>query len=261
MHPCPIRQAVVLCAGRGTRLGELGKKLPKAMLPVAGRALIAHIVEKLLTTAGFTQVVLVVGHRGEPVKQLFEDEPRVKIALQSSQDGTAHALLAAAHLLDDRFLLTYGDLWVARQDYRGLREAAETDGCSRMAMNHTERPRGAAIYLEGGRIVRVVEKPAWNGRIDTMWNAAGLYVLNKHILSDCGAIPRSSRGEFELTMAIQRAIDRGSRFVPYTLWEAQVDIGVPERYQALCASLRGISASTSPDSVANRITQPTRLEG
>ena len=251
-----VRQAVVLCAGRATRLGELARHGPKPMLPVAGRPLIEHIVTKLLGAGGFEQIVLVVGADAKFFESLFGDEPRVQFAHQTTPRGTADALLSASALLAGRFLVTYGDLWVATDDYGRLRESAESDGQPRLAVNRTDRPTGAAVYLEEERIIRIVEKPIWDGQADTCWNAAGMYVLDRDLLHDCRAVSPSPRGELELTCAIQRTIDRGTPIFRYIMSQAQIDIGVPERYHALCAELSKASSSSETVSAERRIARP-----
>lgn len=245
-----VREAVVLCAGRGSRLGDLAVRTPKPMLPIAGQPLIGHIVAKLLDDAGFEDVVLVVGDRGHAFEELFRGEARVRCVRQASPLGTADALLAAAGIVADRFLLTYGDLWVEAGDYRDLRVRAEADGRPWLAVNEAERPRGAAVYLDGDRVTRIVEKPHWPSVPDTRWNASGLYVLESGFLDDCRAVQPSVRGELELTAAIQLSIDGGAAFAPYRMSQPQVDVGVPERYHALCATLSGASDSSSTDSAA-----------
>src|SRR5713226_3053766 len=78
--PCPrdtsmatpdrVRDAVILAAGRGTRMKGLTEELPKPMLPVAGRPLLEHIVETL-RTAGIERLVLITGYRSERIEEHF----------------------------------------------------------------------------------------------------------------------------------------------------------------------------------------------
>lgn len=258
---CELRQAVVLCAGRGRRLGELTQCLPKPMLPVDGRPLVSHIVSKLVDEAGFAEVVLVIGRQGACIGELFQQEPRVQIAHQTQPLGTADALLAATHLLDGHFFLTYGDLWVAAAEYRNLRRCASWNHRLWLAVNSTDRPAGAAVYLQKGRVERIVEKPDWTHEPDTRWNAAGLYVLDRGFLDDCRAVRPSIRGELELSSAIQLAVDRGTEFHGYALADPQVDIGTPERFHTLCATLNNALSTSSVSLADHPKSSPDRAVG
>jgi len=231
-----VGQAVVLCAGRGTRLGELTANQAKSMIPIAGKPLIVHIVDRLLA-AGFSEIILVVGYRGDQLEELFQRNPAIRLARQASPAGTADAVLAAEELLDERFFLAYGDLWFSEADCRNLLAVSRQDQRQWLGVNVMTRPRGAAVYVSGDRVTGIVEKPSWPGDADTHLNACGLYVLSRKIVDDCRRISRSVRGELELTAAIQHAIDRGAVFSPYTLVQPHFDVGVPERYRALCSML------------------------
>ena len=230
-----MAQAVILCAGRGSRLGSVTAGLPKAMVPVLGTPLIVRIVEKL-SAGGFSDFIIVTGTDGHPIRRALRHINGVRFATQPAPLGTADAVRCAEPLLAPRFLLTYGDLWVADEEIRRMKERLESDkwwiGVSRM-----ERPCGAAVYLDGDRVRRMMEKPLWSGEPDTCWNASGLYVLDRGIASDCARVHRSQRRELELADAIQLAIVRGVPVHALLLREAPIDVGVPERYHALCSAL------------------------
>src|SRR5437764_12093367 len=90
-----IGKAVVLAAGRGTRMRELTADLPKPMIEVRGKPVLQHIVEGL-RAAGVGKFLIVVGYRAEAVQNFFGDGSRYKIDIQYTtqvrQDGTGRVV-------------------------------------------------------------------------------------------------------------------------------------------------------------------------
>jgi MurNAc alpha-1-phosphate uridylyltransferase len=108
-------QAVILCGGQSTRLGELARGLPKSLIEVAGRPFIDWQLDRL-QACGFTRVVLCIGYRGDQVRRYVGDG-RQGLAVSYSDEGdaklgTGGALRLACPLLDEEFLLTYGDSYL-----------------------------------------------------------------------------------------------------------------------------------------------------
>ncbi len=106
----------ILAGGLATRLGPLTAKVPKVLLPVAGRPFLAHQLE-LLRQQGFRRVVLCVGHLGEEVRAQFGDGSAWGLRLEYSFDGsvlmgTGGALRRARPLLGECFFVLYGDSYL-----------------------------------------------------------------------------------------------------------------------------------------------------
>ncbi|KAK0349237.1 hypothetical protein LTR94_033973, partial [Friedmanniomyces endolithicus] len=103
-------KAVVLCGGKGTRLGLTDR--PKAMVPVAGRPLLERLVEDV-RDAGFTDIVLLTGHLAEVIEAHFGDGSAFGVRIAHVREGeplgTAGAVRDARHLLTEPFLVLYGD--------------------------------------------------------------------------------------------------------------------------------------------------------
>src|SRR5436309_2714023 len=106
-----IDKAVVLAAGRGTRMRELTAELPKPMIEVRGKPVLQHIVEGL-RDAGVRRFLIVDGYRADAVQNFFGDGSRYKIDIQyttqTTQDGTGRVVdLARNFVHDSPFLLAY----------------------------------------------------------------------------------------------------------------------------------------------------------
>lgn len=104
-------QAVILSAGKGTRFGELTKRVPKSLLPVIGKPILEYTLESL--PLSIKEAFIVIGHLGDRVKNHFGDNFRnIKIKYIENKDlnGTAGALWTAKPFLaKERFLVLNGD--------------------------------------------------------------------------------------------------------------------------------------------------------
>jgi NDP-sugar pyrophosphorylase family protein len=213
-------------------LGSLTDQLPKPMLPITGpygkEPLLKSIIRKL-RAASFEDVVLVVGYRSEVITDYFQGAEGIRFVRQDRPLGTAAALEVALPLLEPYFFLTYGDLVVDENEYRGIRSTAQREGGSWAAVDRREQPVGA-VYIENGRIVRMIEKPQ---TCTTNWNAPGLFVLTGEAAALSSATAPSVRGERELAQMLQMWIDQGNELHPFYVTSDPIDIGVLERYKGV----------------------------
>ncbi len=103
-------QAVILAAGKGTRLRPITYHVPKPMVRVAGKNLLEHNLDKL--PKEIDEIIFVIGYLGEQIKNHFGDEfegRKIKYIRQKELYGTGHALHVCKNLLKDRFLVMMGD--------------------------------------------------------------------------------------------------------------------------------------------------------
>src|SRR6185436_7572740 len=117
-------KAVILAAGKGTRMKELTQELPKPMLEVQGKPILARILEGILA-AGVRDVFIVTGFRAEVVESYFGDgskwQARLAFGRQLVQDGTGKAPEVARDFIGDSpFILTYGDILVPPETYQRM---------------------------------------------------------------------------------------------------------------------------------------------
>src|ERR1700720_383474 len=111
-----IDKAVLLAAGRGTRMRELTADLPKPMIKVRGKPILLHIIEGL-QAAAIKNFLIIVGYHGEAVRNYFGDGTcfglRINYATQALQDGTGRVIdLARGFVGNSAFVLGYGDILV-----------------------------------------------------------------------------------------------------------------------------------------------------
>ncbi len=214
-------QAIVLAAGEGSRMRPLTEKMPKVMLPVAGKPLLEHIILRA-HAAGADRFVLVVGYEAESVRSYFGDGSRLNLRIdyapQAKQLGTGHALMAAESRAEDRFLVLNGDVLA---DVESLRELAQ--GGAAVSAIEVDDPRRYGVFLqENGYFRSVVEKSA--NPPSNLANA-GIYLLERSIFDILRAAHLSERGEYELTDGLNLLAAREKiRIVELKSW---LEIGRP----------------------------------
>ena len=245
-----IETALILAAGRGTRLRPLTDKLPKPLLPLHGKPIIGYIIDGLIL-AGMREIYIVVGYLKEQVQQYIASRlpQTVQFFLisQEKMNGTGGATLLAKDLINAPFVLTYADVLISYAAYkRVVKVATRQDRPTHILLaNPVEDPsRGAAIYFkEKSDIVeKIIEKPL-PGSSSTRWNNAGCYVLFPSIFPDIEATPLSPRGEVEITGTLQNIIARGEqvigcRLAPGEFW---CDVGYPDIYHKLNSSSKWLA--------------------
>ena len=228
---CPLDVALVLAAGRGTRLGRIGAALPKALVPIGGRPAIDYIFE-MLHEASISRAFLVVGYKKEQIISYVEDgsDFGLKIAhiTQPNQKGIADALLQAESFVHEDFLCLLGDTLLAPKD-----------SLKRLVEFHTEQKPAATllvaevkdvtnygiIELEGEQVTRVVEKPRPDNAPSNL-AIVGCYSFSPRIFEAARrTAPNQRTGEIELTDAIQNLIDSGERVCYLNFQGTYIDTG------------------------------------
>ena len=229
-----VNTAVLLAAGRGTRMKSLTEDIPKPMLPVAGRPLLEHILVAL-RGAGIERFVVIVGYQRERIESHFREGGDFDVTIayreQTVQDGTARALLLARDAVGPvPFLLGWGDILTDRGNYpRLLGRFGTGDVDLVLAVNRVEDPcKGAAVYTDReGRITRIVEKPPPRTST-TNWNNAGIAVCVPEVFDYAERVPKSPRGEYEIPDAVSAMIADGKKLVAVELEGPWLDVGTPE---------------------------------
>ncbi len=235
--PDLISQAVILAAGRGTRMGSMTHDIPKPMLPIHGRPMIDHILERL-QKAGIERFLIVIGYHGETIQEHFgkENSVSVEFVRQNPVNGTGSgALLAQDFARRQPFLLTYGDILCDPSEY--LRATSILSGdpstAAVIAVKAVDDPwQGAAVYEESGRITQIIEKPP-KGTSTTRWNSAGFYVFRPVIFEYLARLGPSPRGEYELTSALDSMLLDGLDLRVSPIEGEWRDVGRPEDLAAM----------------------------
>ncbi len=228
-----IQKAVILAAGRGTRMRELTAELPKPMIEVRGKPVLQHIVEGL-HDAGIRHCLIVVGYRADAVRDFFGDGSRFNVAIQykrqTVQDGTGRVVELARDFADNRpFVLAYGDILVDPANYERLVDHLSDDVEAMLTVRRGEDvSKGGAVFLnEEMDLVDLREKPK-PGEPTSPWYNAGLYAFRPGIFEFTAKLKPSPRGEYELTDAIRDLAQSGKKVKALELTGEWADVRDPE---------------------------------
>ena len=227
-----ITKALLLAAGRGTRMRELTDELPKPMLQVRGKPVLQHIIEGL-RDAGLTDFLIIVGWHAEVVRDFFADGSklgvRVEYATQVIQDGTGKVIeLARPFVGNDPFLLSYGDILIAPENYPRICAAlAGAEAVVSVKRNEDVTQGGAVFVNENFELIDLREKPK-PGEGTSPWYNAGIYAFRSTIFDYIAKLERSTRGEFELTDAIRNLALAGNKVQTFELAGTWADVRDPE---------------------------------
>ncbi|NHN61406.1 MULTISPECIES: UTP--glucose-1-phosphate uridylyltransferase AglF [Halorussus] len=224
-------KAVILAAGKGTRLRPLTEDKPKGMVEVAGKPILTHCFEQLAALDA-DEFVVVVGYRKQDIIEHYDDEFRdipITYAHQREQKGLAHALLTVEDHIDDDFMLILGDnIFDAnlgdvvnrqqedRADAAFLTEEVPYEDADRYGVCDTN---------DYGEITDVVEKPDEPPSNLVM---TGFYTFTPAIFHACHLVQPSNRGEYEISEAIDLLIQSGRTIDAIRMDGWRVDVGYPE---------------------------------
>lgn len=211
--------AVILAAGEGRRLEPLTNRRPKPMLPVANRPLLEYVVEAV-ENAGLDRIIFVVGYYEERIRNHFGDgdswDVDIEYVTQEKQLGTAHALLQAAPLINEPFVLLNGDRIVESKLISDVQETLETTGGPVVSVTPAENPRHyGVVELDGSatRIQSITEKPT--GPIQSNLINAGVYGFDQSIFDEITQTTADS-GELAITTTLTNLLaDQDVHVVQY----------------------------------------------
>ena len=227
-----INKAVILAAGRGTRMRELTAELPKPMIEVRGKPVLQYIVEGL-RNAGIGDMLLVVGYRADAVRKFFGDGSRYKVtiqyATQTVQDGTGRVVdLARDFVGNRRFILAYGDILVDPANYEPLVDLPDDVEAMLTVTRGEDVSKGGAVFVDDEmRVVDLREKPK-PGEPTSPWYNAGLYAFHSSIFHFITKLKPSPRGEYELTDAVRDLAYSGKKVKALELSGVWADVRDPE---------------------------------
>lgn len=250
-----IDKAVILAAGRGTRMRELTAELPKPMIEVRGKPVLQHTVEGL-RDADVRTLLIIVGYHAEAVRSFFGNGARfdvtIEYATQRVQDGTGRVVnLARDFASDSPFLLVYGDILVDPVNYKQLADLPNNAEAIITVIRGEDVSKGGAVFVnERMELIDIREKsspkdktPATPGEsrepASPFYNA-GLYAFRPGIFEFTANLKLSPRGEYELTDAIRELAQSGKIVKAFEISGEWADVRDPE----VLAKLNQIHAPT-----------------
>lgn len=219
-----MRQAVVLVGGRGTRLGELARDVPKPLVSIAGETRFLDYLLEAIARHGVEEILLLAGHLAEQVEARYDGRSiggaRVRVIAEPAPAGTGGALKYAAAALDDVFLMSNGDT-IFDLNYLALAQSLGIQDLGAMALRRVpDAARFGSVGFHDGRVTEFREKdPSLTGE---SLISGGVYVLRKAVLDLIAQLPCSIETDIFPKLAAEGRL-AGSVSDGYF-----IDIGLPE---------------------------------
>lgn len=180
-------RAVILCGGKGTRAYPLTVDVPKPMLEVAGRPVVAWVMDTY-ARAGVRDFVLAAGYRADVIRgwaaSLTDSQPEWNVIVRDTgvEAGTGTRVRACQDLLDETFCLTYGD-GVGDVDVVALVEAHQAMGAHATVTTVPLPSQYGTLDIDGSGFVRgFSEKPVLRDH----WINAGFFVMEPAVFVEWG---------------------------------------------------------------------------
>jgi dTDP-glucose pyrophosphorylase len=212
---------VIMAGGRGVRLGEHTKHVPKPLVPVGDKPMLEHIIQHARAD-GFTRFVLAIHHMGHLIEEYFGDGSSLDVDIRYSREqeplGTGGALSLIDEELAEPLIVTNGDVLTRLRyseilDFHNRHSAAATMA---VRFHEMQNPFGV-VHTRGVDIIGFEEKPVLRSSIN-----AGVYVLEPR------ALRLLKRGEpCDMPTVFERLQDASERTIVYPMHEPWLDVGRP----------------------------------
>jgi bifunctional UDP-N-acetylglucosamine pyrophosphorylase/glucosamine-1-phosphate N-acetyltransferase len=216
-----IENALILAAGKGTRMWPLTENNPKPLLPVGGLSIIERQIFEL-KKVGVKNIFILIGYQMKDISDKLEDGKKyglnIEYIIQEEQKGTGHAVGQAKDIIEERFYCINGDMIINADNLSKLNHdsnnlammVTEVDDCYNFGVVESQNEYLVSIIEKGGKGKGIIN--------------AGSYIFDKRIFNAIDNIGKSIRGEYELTDALQAISDK-IKIVKHTgFWK---DIGSP----------------------------------
>lgn len=252
-------QAVVLAAGKGTRLRPITDDKPKALVEVDDRPIIEDVFDNLLEI-GADELIVIIGYLKEQIMDRYGDSYKgvpITYAHQSEQLGLAHAILQAKPHVENDFMLMLGDN-VFRANLADVVNRQQEDRADAAFLVEEVPYEEASRYgvldtNEYGEIIEVMEKPD-----DPPSNLVmtGFYTFTPAIFHACHLVQQSDRSEYELPDAIDLLLQSGRTIDAIRMNGWRVDVGYPDDKDRATEWLQERSNYAEPETQATQVLEP-----
>lgn len=228
-----INKIVISAAGRGTRMGDLTKDIPKPLLKVKGRPFLYYLLENI-KKAGFSEIIVVTGYKSRKVEKFLKDyDSNIQTVNQfkklgEEKYGTVCPILSAKDLIgNEDFVSVNGDNLYSSKDLESFR--MEDDFCY-VAGFESENPElYSALNIEGDFVTKIIEKPKeFYGNLVNI----NLFKFTVDIFEAIKRVGKSERGEYEITDAVN-ILAKEKKVKVKNLEDYWLDFGKPEDIENL----------------------------
>ena len=224
-------KAVILAGGKGTRMGQLTRDIPKPMLLIGGEPVLAHQI-KLLRKYGIKEVIILVNHLKKSIIDYFEDESAFGVYIDFFEEkeplGTVGGLKEIEYHLQEDFIVFYGDVMINMDLNRLIRYHQKKKSECTLVLHPNDHPYDSDLVEldNNGRITGFFAKPHEAGKYYPNMVNAGAYLLTPAIFR---FIEKGKKADFgrDIFPKISTEIE----MYGYNTAEYLKDMGTPERLE------------------------------
>ncbi len=202
-------KALILAAGKGSRLYPATLSTPKPLMPIGGKETLYFIIKEILDN-GINSIGIVVSEENsEEIEKFISNSNfngKISLIIQHEQLGVAHAVkISQSFIRDEDFILYLGDN-LFEKGIKKLIQKFANENNNVLYIKNVEDPRkfGVAVVDNDGKLKEIIEKPK---NPPSKLAVTGIYGFKNNIFDYIGQISLSSRGEYEITDAIKLSID------------------------------------------------------
>jgi D,D-heptose 1,7-bisphosphate phosphatase len=225
-----------MAGGKGTRVFSIASDLPKPMIPICGKPVLEHQID-CLKRNGLTEIILVIGHLGEHIKNYFGNGERfgcnITYYTEMEPLGTAGALYKLKNLSND-FILLNGDIIFDIDFSRMINFHREKNAHVTIAVHPNSHPYDSAVIFtnNSNQVTRWLNKEDERTYYKNQVNA-GIHIMTTEFLKNCP----QSKEKIDLDRDILKPLISGGKIFAYSTPEYIKDMGTPERYVQVKADI------------------------
>ena len=218
-------ECMIMAGGRGKRLSPLTDTIPKPMLPLGGKPIIEHNIDRLISF-GIKKFYISVKYLGEQIEEYFGDGSdkgiKIEYIWENEPLGTAGALSLIEDYKTDRILLMNSDLFT-NIDFEDLYlDMVRNEADMVVASTEYKIDVPYAVFeTDGQRVVNFQEKPSY-----IYQSNAGIYILNKGLVKQ---IPKNKF--YDITELMEKLVEEGGKLNFSPIRGYWIDIGKPVDYK------------------------------
>jgi dTDP-glucose pyrophosphorylase len=231
----PPKYAVIPAAGEGKRILPYSEKVPKPMIQVFNRPILAHVINRC-KDAGITNIIIVVNPKSDVVKNYFQDGSEFGVAIdyvgQPKPEGIGHAVGLTEGIVETPFAVYLGDELYLDSDHRGFIQSFERTGCAasigilRVEDEQLIRKNYSVEIDPNTQIIQnLVEKPA---KLTNDILGCGSYIFDDTVFEAIRRTPRSKKDEIEITDTLNTIRTLGKDVYGYFLGGQYLNVTYPE---------------------------------
>jgi D,D-heptose 1,7-bisphosphate phosphatase len=225
-----------MAGGKGTRAEAIASDIPKPMIPICGKPILEHQIN-CLKKNGLTEIILVVGHLGEHIKDYFGDGGRFGCSIsyftETEPLGTAGALYKLENPTDD-FILLNGDVIFDIDFTRMISFHKEKNAHATLAVHPNSHPFDSALITTNsnnqvtGWLNKEDERTWYKNQVN-----AGIHILSVDFFINCPQV----KEKIDLDRDMLKPSISGGKIFAYSTPEYIKDMGTPERYEQVSSDI------------------------